>query len=304
MDNNRKYTGMVLRAIRKARGYSAEEIAEKIQINPQTVYGYERGLYMPKAKNTEHLFNILRIDPIIFEQQITSSEIETGVATCSFTVGKDGILEENSTHGKKMTRIEPSELAQKIINESNRKREDEREAVKKVQHEAEVVSDLEGTWLPVISEAAAAECNPGLMPLLDCVAEHSEEQAFFTMGRKTDFAIRVSGSSMMPWYPPKTLLLVRPYQDIQQGKRVVAVLDNGEILFKIFARTKDNRIALMSINDEEGQDFFFPSSGKGIRYICRVIQSIRNEDDLDDAMRESGIHHRWEEKLQQMENLK
>lgn len=304
MEEKRVYTGKVLKTIRLMRGISGPEIQNKLGISTNSLYDYEKGRSFPKAQKAEQLFNLLRINQQVFNRNILNSEVETGVATCSFTVGKDGILEENSTHGKKMTRIEPSELAQKIINESNRKREDEREAVKKVQHEAEVVSDLEGTWLPVISEAAAAECNPGLMPLLDCVAEHSEEQAFFTMGRKTDFAIRVSGSSMMPWYPPKTLLLVRPYQDIQQGKRVVAVLDNGEILFKIFARTKDNRIALMSINDEEGQDFFFPSSGKGIRYICRVIQSIRNEDDLDDAMRESGIHHRWEEKLQQMENLK
>ena len=57
----RIYSGKVLRAIRKARGYSAEEIAEKIQINPQTIYGYERGLYMPKMDCSAKLFGYLEI---------------------------------------------------------------------------------------------------------------------------------------------------------------------------------------------------------------------------------------------------
>lgn len=306
MDNIKVYKGKVLRAIREARQLTCPEIAKKYDISAPAIYDYEQGRSFPRSDNAKALSQALGINFAVFNDFIEKSEVATGRSTSNFTVDEKGNIKEEG-HAVNQTvysRIPPRELAEKIIIASA-------DTAKKaaVQHNfeksnAEVVSDLEGAWLPVISEAAAAECNPGLMPLLDCVAEHSEEQAFFTMGRKTDFAIRVSGSSMMPWYPPKTLLLVRPYQDIQQGKRVVAVLDNGEILFKIFARTKDNRIALMSINDEEGQDFFFPSSGKGIRYICRVIQSIRNEDDLDDAMRESGIHHRWEEKLQQMENLK
>lgn len=301
MENDRKYTGIVLRAIRKARGYSAEEIAEKIQINPQTIYGYERGLYMPKAKNTERLFDILRIDPIVFEQQIASSEIKTGVADTSFKVDPDGsttTISQNS--GTQIQRIEPAELAQQIISASNRKREAEREAEKKAKSDVEIATDISGAWLPVISDAAAAECNPGLMPLLDCVNQYSEEKAFFPCGKSTDFVIRVSGDSMLPWYPSGTLLLVRPYQDIQNGKRVVAVLDEGEIIFKIFARTKKNQIALMSINEHDGRDYLFPASGKGIRYICRVVQSIRNEDDLDSAMSATGIHHNWEKKLEEL----
>lgn len=301
MENDRTYIGKVLRAIRKARGYSAEEIAEKIKINPQTIYGYERGLYMPKAKNTERLFDILRIDPIIFEQQIASSEIETGVADTDFKVNQDGstttVSKNSGTHTR---RIDSAELAQQIISESNQKREAEWEAARKAESDAEVATDVAGSWLPVISDAAAAECNPGLMPLLECVNQYSEEKAFFPSGKPTDFVIRVSGDSMLPWYPSGTLLLVRPYQDIPNGKRVVAVLDEGEIIFKIFARTRKNEIALMSINEHDGRDYLFPASGKGIRYICRVVQSIRNEDDLDHAMSVTGLHHNWEKKLDKL----
>lgn len=305
MENDRKYIGKILRAIRKARGYSAEEIAERIKINPQTIYGYERGLYMPKAKNTERLFDILRIDPVVFEQQIASCELETGVADTSFKVNPDGSTTTGSqSSGTQTMRLNPDELAQQIILESNQKREADREAARKAKSDAEIPTDVDGAWLPVISDAAAAECNPGLMPLLECVNQNSEEKAFFPSGKPTDFVIRVSGDSMLPWYPSGTLLLVRPYQDIPNGKRVVAVLDEGEIIFKIFARTRKNEIALMSINEHDGRDYLFPASGKGIRYICRVVQSIRNEDDLDSAMSATGMHHDWEKKLDKLNNGK
>ncbi len=69
-NQEKTYAGKVLRAIRKLRGMSAEEIAEKIQANPQTIYGYERGLYQPKMKNTEKLFSLLNVDFHVFEQKI------------------------------------------------------------------------------------------------------------------------------------------------------------------------------------------------------------------------------------------
>ena len=275
MDYMRKIYGKVLRAVRRARFMTAEEIGGIMQINPQTVYGYERGLYLPKLKNAEKLFAVLKVDRKIFEASLDAYlRLPPGTPP-----------------------PEPETVAAEVIRKSEEKWKD---APRRTESDAEIAQDIDGQWMPVISEAAAAECNPGLMPLLDCVSQYAEEKAFFPSGKKSDFVIRVSGSSMLPWYPPGTLLLVRPYQDIQNGKRVVAVLDEGEIIFKIFARTKNNEIALMSINDHDGRDYLFPASGKGIRYLCRVVQSIRNEDDLDDEMLLSGIHHAWEQKLQKL----
>ena len=294
MEDLKKYYGKVLREIRRMRGLTAEEIGKRMQINPQTIYGYERGLYLPKAKNAEALFSILRIDQKLFEKEIENSVSDAAVSTVKIPL--DGSSENQVSHGIEKMRVDPQEMAGAIIRRSYEQQKESVSTQKPVS-DAEIVTELHGEWLPVISEAAAAECNPGLMPLLDCVNQFSEERAFFSLGRKDDFVIRVSGDSMLPWYPPGTLLLVRPYQDIQNGKRVVAVLDEGEIIFKIFARTKDRDIALMSINDNDGKDYLFPPSGQGIRYICRVVQSIRNEDDLDDAMMVSGIHNAWEKKL-------
>ena len=161
-----------------------------------------------------------------------------------------------------------------------------------------------GMAVPLITQAAAATVNPVYMPLLDCVKEHSEQNIFFVDAKEGDFCIEVTGESMMPWYPSGTFLLVRPYQDITNGKRVVAVLSTGEILFKVFLK-KGTKIALLSIDGRNGSRFEFdlanPDPDKPfIRYICRVIASQRNEDKLDSAMSEAGIAHFWEEELKNM----
>lgn len=156
----------------------------------------------------------------------------------------------------------------------------------------------EGQFVPIISSAAAATCNPGLMPLLDCVNQYSEDNAFFKQAREGDFAIEVKGSSMSPWYPEGTLLLVRPYQELRNGQRVVVVLDEGEIIFKIYAE-KDNKICLFSISGD-GKDYIFTKPKVPIRYICRVVASVRSEDDLDEEMKHQNIAHDWERKLKEL----
>lgn len=157
------------------------------------------------------------------------------------------------------------------------------------------VATGDGAFVPIISSAAAASCNPGLMPLLDCVNQYSEDNVFFKQAKPGDFAIEVSGTSMSPWYPEGTLLLVRPYQDLRNGQRVVVVLDEGEIIFKIYAERGD-KICLFSI-DGEGRDYVFTKPRVPIRYICRVVASIRNEDDLDEEMAHRHIAHDWQRKL-------
>lgn len=152
-----------------------------------------------------------------------------------------------------------------------------------------------GFFVPIISQAAAATCNPGIQPLLDCINEHSEEKTWFKEAKEGDFVIEVSGESMNPWYPDGTLLLVRPYQELRNGQRVVAVLDTGEIIFKIYS-AKADKICLFSI-DKNGQDFIWTKPNVPLRYICRVIASQRNEDAIDEEMNHCGIRHDWQVKL-------
>lgn len=77
---------------------------------------------------------------------------------------------------------------------------------------------------------------------------------------------------------------------------MVAVLGSGEVVFKIFVE-KDDKFCLFSINDD-GHDLVFAKSDYGaVRAIYSIIESIRDEQAVDRAMKSSGIRHRWEDKL-------
>lgn len=153
---------------------------------------------------------------------------------------------------------------------------------------------------PVISAAAAAECNTCYMPIAEYASLNAEGEVSFTEGRDGDIVIRVSGTSMQPWYPEGTLILVRPNACLRNGERVVAVLSDGEVVFKCFAE-KGDYFYLLSINENDGKDFKFSKKNyTAVRNIFQVIQSMRDERAVDKAMNDAGIHHFWEKKLREL----
>jgi phage repressor protein C with HTH and peptisase S24 domain len=161
--------------------------------------------------------------------------------------------------------------------------------------------DPEGKVFPVISEAAAVSCNTSYIPIVDFAIENSDELRYFDLGLPGDIAIRITGESMLPWYPPGTLVLIRPNARPQNGQRVIAILGDGEVVFKIFSETKEH-IHLLSINDHDGEDMHFAKDDyQAIRNLFVVIQSVRDELRLDQAMDEAGIKHRWQNKIKDYE---
>ncbi len=152
---------------------------------------------------------------------------------------------------------------------------------------------------PVVSTAAAAGVNTAYYPLAEFAAENPEEMVAFPAGRPGDFVFRVQGDSMKPWYPPGTYLLVRPHQKPRNGDRVVAVLGDGEIVFKCFLEKKET-FMLLSINDAEGQNLEFKKSDWcSVQNVYKVIQSIRVEEELDAAMTEKGTKHFWQKYVEE-----
>lgn len=150
--------------------------------------------------------------------------------------------------------------------------------------------------VPVIGFAAAATVNPAIMPIAEFASEYADDYQAFPLAQPGDFCLVVSGDSMLPWYPEGTRLLCRPCRP-GRGQRVVAVLGSGEVVFKVFA-DKGDKFCLFSINDDGGEDFVFSKTDFGaVRAIYSIIESIRDERAIDQAMRSSGIHHRWEDKL-------
>lgn len=142
---------------------------------------------------------------------------------------------------------------------------------------------------PIISDAAAATVNTAYQPITDFAMKYAEEYTSFTKGRQGDFVIKVSGDSMAPWYPDGTLLLVRPSATLRNGDRVIAVLADGSILFKVFAEDETS-FYLFSENQKEGKDFMFAKSDfNGVRALYLVVQSMRDERALDSAKERQGI---------------
>ena len=92
MDSN-LYYGEVLRAVRAWRKLSCPEIANRNNMSTTTIYNYEAGKCRPKQKNSALLFRALNIKVEVF----------------------DRLVDEAIADG---CRISPTELAQRIIDES------------------------------------------------------------------------------------------------------------------------------------------------------------------------------------------
>lgn len=146
---------------------------------------------------------------------------------------------------------------------------------------------------PVISEAAAATVNTTFFPVSEFAREYADEFVSFSEGREGDFVIKVIGNSMAPWYPAGTLLLVRPNVCLRNGDRVIAILADGTILFKIYAEDESN-FYLMSENQAEGKDYKFDKHDfNGVRALYLVLQSMRNERGMDSEKEQQGIRSDW-----------
>ena len=275
-----------LKNLRELRGLAQVDLAKKLNITKQTVYKWERGMSPVAPLHWSKYASILNVDPEQFEDAL----IETLKSYAIETLNTDGLAA-----AMKSGRYSPEKIfaaSQQLVKTINEPQQPITET--NVRQPTE-----DGCFVPIITSAAAATCNPGMMPLLDCVNQYSEDKTWFKQAKDGDFVIEVTGTSMSPWYPDGTLLLVRPYQELKNGQRVVAVLDSGEIVFKVYAE-KDNQICLFSINGD-GKDYIFKKPIVPLRYICRVIASQRNEDALDEEMSHAHITHGWQDKL---ENLK
>lgn len=166
----------------------------------------------------------------------------------------------------------------------------------KCRSEGEVLREPLPTY-PVISLAAAAECNTAIIPMADYADANSEERVSFHNGRPGDVAIRIVGDSMEPWYPSGTIVLVRPGERLRNGDGVIAILADGSVVFKTYVERKDSFL-LLSINEDNGCKFEFKKSDHfAVRGLYLVVGSLRDEIKLRETMHANGKHHFWERYL-------
>jgi len=149
--------------------------------------------------------------------------------------------------------------------------------------------------VPVCSLAQAAQIvsNP-----VAAAADDFEKTALFVSPKQGDFAVVVTGSSMSPWYPPGTRVLVGKDEIPHTGDRVIALIaDRMEPVFKVFVDL-GGKFALLSINRKDGiGELLFDKMEKGSTWfwVFPIKESLRNEQDLDKAMKNAGIRHFWQD---------
>ena len=155
-------------------------------------------------------------------------------------------------------------------------------------------------FVPLLTVAQAASVQASAFgPAAQNIEEGS--QSGFMNPKPGDFAIVVSGRSMLPWYPPGTHILVGRDEIPKTGDRVVAMLEgNSEPVFKVFVDHGDT-FELLSINSRDGlPPIRLNKMDRTEWYWCWPIkESKRNERDLDAAMKEFGIHHFWEDRVKE-----
>ena len=157
--------------------------------------------------------------------------------------------------------------------------------------------------VPLLSMAQARELR-GLSSIVEDVP--SGEVVLFDHASPGDFAMVISGKSMMPWYPPGTKVLVGRDRKPKTGDRVIAsIADFSEPLFKVYV-DNGGTFSLLSINQDEGCDpITVDKMDRDAWYwVWPIISSYRNEADIDRAMQERGIHHFWEKWAEEHTNKK
>ena len=143
---------------------------------------------------------------------------------------------------------------------------------------------------PVISSEVISEAHQFFyLPIAEYAIDNPEKLVSFSNGRPGDFAIEVVGDLMLPWYPAGTILLVRPNIRLSSGDPVVAVLECGEVVFRIFYEG-GRKVTLASLDGDEKHTYQFDiKDNTYVKTVYKVIQSMRDETAILKAMRESGL---------------
>ena len=158
-------------------------------------------------------------------------------------------------------------------------------------------SDLKPVPVYTIAQAAQIYAKPFGDPIAD---QAVLKTCSFINPSEGDFAVIVSGSSMLPWYPPGTRLLIGRGKKPKTGDRVIAnIAESVEPVFKIYIDL-GSFFVLLSINEEEGtppRKFDKMDKGETWFWCFPVKESIRDENNMDEAMKASGKRHAWQDWL-------
>lgn len=77
-----------------------------------------------------------------------------------------------------------------------------------------------------------------------------EEVSLPNVAKDGDYALRITGDSMLPIYRDGDVIIVSPGQDPRSGDRVVVKTTDGEVTAKVLFARNNEAISLMSFNED------------------------------------------------------
>lgn len=291
--------GQKIRKFREITGLSQVELAKKLGVSQGSIGFWEKDQTvprLPKIKKLAQIFcctesDILELEPASFD--LRKAVLDNLVASnlglsdwcefkslpeqfaADFIEGKP--VDKNSPNYARLFEIARSNIGADLDNPLIYGNDMPSVKIKLLNSNGEKFRDV-----PILGWAAAQDYNHLNAQISDYLADYAEGIASFPKAREDDFAVRIEGDSMSPWYPHGTIVLVRPSERPIRGKRVIAKLATGEIVFKVYDVDGDT-IKLLSLNPG-GVNFSFHKSDLWAYWCYPVKQSLRNEDDIDHTL--------------------
>ena len=189
-----------LKEARLAKGYTQEQIAEKIGVAKSTYTGYEKGNREPNVNTIGKLMSELHVDANFLWQDGTTFPFELSYDEMENLVKKYRELDD---HGKEMVdfvlnkEIERIKSYGKITNEPNKVRNYEKRLISYYFKNASA-----GTGQIIIDNLPEKDIEIPDIPKYRCVS----------------YAIGVNGSSMEPTFHDGDILLVEATREIEVGE--------------------------------------------------------------------------------------
>ncbi len=214
-----------LRQARIKRGYTQQQIADKMGITNSTYCGYETGKRQPDVAKIKQLANILNVSG----DELLGTE---------FINDKIELLPREQSHIKKYRQLNAD--GQSKVDEYTT---DLVDSGKYAAVEQPVI-DIEYTEMPVYNEPAAAGIGNYLQ---DSTYEMMSFPAD-SIPAGTDFGIRISGDSMEPIIKDGSIIWVKQQIEIENGEVGIFVLNNDAYCKRLHIDYDKKIVELISDN--------------------------------------------------------
>lgn len=216
--------GEKLKAARTESGLKQSELAKKLNTTGNTISNWENNVSKPDLDTLSYICGILHVTASYF-LQATIPEDEVSIPELKF-IKKYRFISEHSPDGVKV--VDTVLDREYSIAEKLNKRTTPTPII-------DIHPHLEDTPMRLVEYFQSASAGSGIFILGNEATEHIEIPNT-PENKKVDFAIKVSGDSMIPDYNDGDIVLVSQKAEMQYGNIGIFVI-NGNSYIKEYGKT-------------------------------------------------------------------